>query len=244
MLKTCINPFLFVTLLGLAIGIAWGMDDILLAAAVGLASAAFIANATLAVAKALTQRGVFASSMWSLAFAAMLGVLLSGSLIKPPVQFEEEIWSFSPQVEDTQAAYALLRSVAQGKIEELPSEWDLLGEEALVATFVAIEYKNTAFLNKMLKAGLSPDAMLEGSTLLGSAVITNHLPSISIILEAGAKPDLMGDDEISPLMSAAMGSNTDAVELLKKFGANPALKNSKGSDAKSYARTARIAEML
>lgn len=244
MLKSFINPLLFVVLLGLAVGIACGMDDMILAGAVGLASAAFIANATLAVAKALTQRAVFASSMWSIAFAAMLGLLLSGSLIKPSVQFDEEVWSFSAEVDDPDAAYALLKSVALGKTSELPPEWDAAGEEALVATFVALEYKNERFLRNMLKAGISPDALLEGSTLLGSAVVTNHLPCMRIILEAGAKPDLMGGDDMSPLMSAALGSNADAIELLIKFGANPALKNSSGSDAKSYARTSRIAEML
>lgn len=215
-----------------------------LASAVGLASAAFIANATLSVAKALTQRAVFGSAMWSIAFAGMLGLLLSGSLIKAPVQFDQEVWSFSPEVEDTEAAYALLQAVATGKTKQLPQEWDTQGEVALVSTFVAIEYKNTSFLNNMLKAGLSPDAILEGSTLLGAAVVTNHLPSIALILEAGAQPDLMGDDDTSPLMSAAMGSDADAIELLIKYGANPALKNSKGSDAKSYARTSRIAELL
>lgn len=214
------------------------------ALSVALASAALVANACLAVARACTQRIFFANAMWTIVFMCMLGLLLSGTLRPQKIEFDEEIWLTYVPEEQQQAAASLLRGVAMGKIEELPQEWDRQSELALIASYIAIEYENTAFLRHMRDAGLALDTVWDGNSLLVAAVSTGKKESIRLLLESGCEPNQLGEDDLSPLMHASLNGDAESIKLLQKFGAKSVMKNRAGLDASDYARTPRLRQLL
>ncbi|MFI3242702.1 MAG: ankyrin repeat domain-containing protein [Akkermansia sp.] len=244
MIRLWLNPIILTLLILLAAASTFGLSPQWVAFAVGLAAAALIANATLALAKAMTQRSIFTNAMWTIAFMGMLGLQLSGSLNQKPINFDDELWSYYLPEDNQQEALALLRQVAFGQMEQLPPSYDAQSQEARVTRFVAVEYGNKSFLKHMLQSGLSPESKLDGYSLLCSAIIAGQVPIVELLLDSGAQVNVLGDDDLSPLMHAAIMGNMDCVELLQEKGAKSAMKNRNGLDARSYAQNGRMLQLF
>ncbi len=239
-----INIILFITLILLAIAINFDMGSIGAALAVGIATAAFITNATISIARAMTQRDVFGHSMWAIAFLCILGLLLSGTLIKERTSFDEEIWASYISNDESGVTIKELRGIALGKTKSLTDTWTIASAEAQLASFVAVEYENTAFLNHVIKSGFNKDAQLDGQTMLAAAIISGKPKSAEVLLELGLEPNQLGEDDMTPLMHASLNGDIECITLLKKFGAKSDMKNRNGLDARSYAQNGRMLQLF
>ncbi len=244
MIRLWLNPFILTLLILLAAASTFGLAPLWAAFAVGLAAAALIANATLAIAKAMTQRPVFTNSMWAIAYICIMGLQLSGALQQKQIDFDEEVWISTLPVQNKDESMQLLRAVALGKIQELPKDYAHASREALIASFVAVEYGNQKFLQHMLQSGLSPETQWDDYSLLCSAIIANQMPIVELLLDEGAQVNVLGADDLSPLMHATIMGNADCVELLQKRGAKSDMKNRNGLDARSYAQNRRMLQLF
>lgn len=73
----------------------------------------------------------------------------------------------------------------------------------------------------LLSAGALPDSATDFGTVLGIAARNNHTGIVSILLEAGADPNLPGgEDLLMPLHQAAERGATEAARLLLSHGAD------------------------
>ncbi len=244
MIRLWLNPLILTLLILLASASTFGIAPLWAAFAVGLAAAALIANATLAIAKALTQRPVFDNSMWAIAYICMMGLQLSGTLQQKQIDFDEEVWISALPSKTQDEGMQMLRAVALGKMDELPTDYAHASQEALIASFVAVEYGNQKFLQHMLESGLSPETQWDGYSLLCSAIVAGQLPIVELLLDSKAQVNVLGADDLSPLMHATIMGNADCVELLQKRGAKSDMKNRNGLDARSYAQNRRMLQLF
>lgn len=81
----------------------------------------------------------------------------------------------------------------------------------------AIARDSIAIIEMLLEAGADPNSHYESNTGLHMA---NSLPTIKILLNAGANPSLRNSAGQTPMMIHGAEGNTEAVELLKAYGAN------------------------
>ncbi|NOZ43205.1 MAG: ankyrin repeat domain-containing protein [Alphaproteobacteria bacterium] len=73
---------------------------------------------------------------------------------------------------------------------------------------------------------------------LHSACAAGHGAIVSLLLKAGAKPDVIQVGGYTPLMAAASLGNAPVVDLLLEYGAGRVVKSDDGRTAADFARTA------
>ncbi|MEU7023365.1 ankyrin repeat domain-containing protein [Streptomyces sp. NPDC046203] len=93
-------------------------------------------------------------------------------------------------------------------------------------------------LRKALSLGADPDARHEGSTALYLAAVQGEYRCASLLLRAGASPNLesRGRRDGLPLAAVAAHADLPLAELLLRYGADPLLPESGGGTALDWAR--------
>lgn len=83
-----------------------------------------------------------------------------------------------------------------------------------------------------------------GRTALLYAATGPFPETVKILLDKGAKPNVIDSDEhFTPLMHAAAEGNLDVVKILLEAGSDPTLKDVDGDNAASFARQANHIEV-
>lgn len=95
--------------------------------------------------------------------------------------------------------------------------------ETLVEAALAGDAEAVASL---LEDGLAPDSRVEGSTALYTAVVQGEAKVATVLLRAGADPNLRSGDraEGTPLCAAACHGHEEIVQALLAYGADPNLR--------------------
>ena len=89
-----------------------------------------------------------------------------------------------------------------------------------VSPHLAARNALTDLLHQRLDEGISPNARsAHGRTLLHDAVLSEHLPTVQLLLDRGADPNAADDRGVRPL--ALAGSDIAIVEALLSTGADP-----------------------
>jgi uncharacterized protein len=95
--------------------------------------------------------------------------------------------------------------------------------ETLVEAALAGDAEAVASL---LEHGLSPDSRVDGSTALYTAVVQGETRVVTLLLRAGADPNLRSGDEAegTPLCAAACHGHEEIARTLLAYGAHPNLR--------------------
>ena len=98
----------------------------------------------------------------------------------------------------------------------------------------------------LIKQGVELDAPGSrfGGTALHAAVLRQHIPVMSTLLEAGADPGRSDFNKVTPLHTAATYGNPEVVGMLLKFGADTNVKDCTGETPLDWAENARQVEVL
>ena len=96
-----------------------------------------------------------------------------------------------------------------------------LGDEEGLAPFfffVAAEAPKK-MVSVFLEAGADPSEVIAGTTALHTAAMFGNCRNVSLLLDHGADPNVVGDEERTPLLIAIMHRNPEAMALLIEHGA-------------------------
>lgn len=102
----------------------------------------------------------------------------------------------------------------------------------------------TDFVEKMLDAGVSPDAKsLDGASILHKAVGYEQDTIAELILEKGGNPNMLDSSGETPLAMAVKNNNLRMATLLLNHQANPDHAGENGASARSYLNNDSSPEM-
>ena len=114
--------------------------------------------------------------------------------------------------------------------------------------FEAIGMDKTNLLSFLLNINTTPDATMDKVTALCAAIRSGNHKAVQILLQAGANPDLYGNDRrMTPLFIATGSQNHNAIEFLLKANADPNLQDGEGRTPlhlSSYLGNSRIVDHL
>lgn len=104
-------------------------------------------------------------------------------------------------------------------------------EELTKAIVTAADEGRIEDVKAALKAGASPDAMGPNSGALHCAAFKGHTAIVSLLLQAGANPNVADMQEFYPIHLAAAGGHSAEIELLVANGSDLEHKTNKGGTA-------------
>ena len=105
--------------------------------------------------------------------------------------------------------------------------------------------KDPEILSMLIAAGAPINAQdSAGNTTLASAIDNRNFTFVTILLSAGANPDIVDYRHLTPLMAAAKSGFTEGAKALITAGANKNLKDKDGKTALDYAATEEIKALL
>lgn len=258
-MRDYVNPLVLLAVMALlacrmsGVGSAGTLDVWLLT----LCVTAFIADATLAVARAMTHRRALMSVVWAVVY------LVLGSCVwvmrSAPAAVDEEFTAYlelqsayrqgaDPLAADDEGDCLFTVAASLGGesvVRELlqkhsPVPGALLAEAGRRAS----ENGKASVLKLLLEAGLPADAAVESTTLLCAAAQNARLNTMKLLLEQGASPNLADAEGVTPLMHAVLADFAPAVRILLLSGANTEAVDANGRDASSYSRSAAVSELL
>lgn len=94
--------------------------------------------------------------------------------------------------------------------------------------YLAVSKSDNAKVDKMLKQGMDPNAVASNASSRESpllcAVRIKDMPTIHVLLEAGANPNYQDTAGMSAMHRAAEANRSDIIDVLAKAGAKPDLK--------------------
>ena len=119
------------------------------------------------------------------------------------------------------------------------------GAPALYANIPIVNIKNDMMAEKEKKfEGIDFNKVIDGKTLLISAVLSDNRTCAKVLLDLKANPDICDENGVSPLMHAVIDDNRSMVRLLMDYGADPYLKDHTGRHAASCSRSELMDELL
>ncbi len=100
-------------------------------------------------------------------------------------------------------------------------------------------------IKRMLRHGASASARdwFYQDTALHRACRRSHPEAVRVLLDAGADPNAVSDEDLTPLMENARSGDPRIAELLIKGGANVRFRNRLGDDALSWAEQTEHTEV-
>jgi uncharacterized protein len=144
----------------------------------------------------------------------------------------------SIQVCDYQAALQLIDSGVDLNFED---------ERGHTPLALAITFGENSIIGELLTHGADPNRTSRktswGTALMGAA-LTGNLEGTRLLLENGAKPDMVNVYKSTALMYAAEGGETEIVRLLMAHGADPRLRDEFGKTARDSAISANHWEIV
>jgi len=164
-------------------------------------------------------------------------------------QLDEQMKRWSPdtpilklmksiQVCDYQAALQLIDSGVDLNFED---------ERGHTPLALAITFGENSVIRELLTHGADPNRTSRktsrGTALMGAA-LTGNLEGTRLLLENGAKPDMVDVYKGTALMYAAEGGETEIVRLLMAHGADPRLRDEFGKTARDSAISANHWEIV
>ncbi|MCI5056612.1 MAG: ankyrin repeat domain-containing protein [Flavobacteriales bacterium] len=85
-------------------------------------------------------------------------------------------------------------------------------------TYLSMNPAKTDLMKKLLKAGANPNEGEHGSQALFNAILSENLPVIEMLIEAGADPNTKNKHKENGMTKAVTKDNMKMLELLKKLG--------------------------
>lgn len=260
-MKDYFNPLLLLLVVGLS---AWGMngDREMALWCVCMCVSLFFVNGALCLARVVTRRPALMVCVWSVAYL-ILGSCAWVMYTAPETDcLEEEKAAFAEQLKgwretglspfvsaDRERDCLVVLAAGLGK-HQLLHELLLLPEAAgnmsalQLAARSAVENNRLRSLRLLLEHGVSADAVVQGTPLLGTAVIHGCQDSVQFLLEQGANPNLPDADGVPLIMHAVINDDLVTAQLLMRYGVNPLAKDADGRDAPSCSRTAEMDAVL
>lgn len=216
---------------------------------------AFIVNAALAVARAVSRRHALMSVVWSMVYLVVGGCawVMAGHDAA-----DDEMESFcgleaayreggDPLAADENGdcLFTVAASVGRLRVVQEVLERGAVPADLLVkAACRAAENGRENVLEYLLKSGVAVESAAEGTTLLCAAAQNARRQSVALLLRAGASPDRADAEGTPPLIHAVIADSAPVVQLLLQAGAKVSGTDAAGRDAASYARSNKVAELL
>jgi ankyrin repeat protein len=164
-------------------------------------------------------------------------------------QFDGQFKRWSPDTTALKLMKSIQSCAYQETIQLIDSGVDLNFEDELGDTplALAITFGENSIILELLTHGADPNRTSRrtswGTALMGAA-LTGNLEGTRLLLENGAKPDMVDVYKGTALMYAAEGGETEIVRLLMAHGADPRLRDEFGKTARDSAINANHWEIV
>lgn len=221
-----------------------------------LCATAFIVDAALAVARAVTHRRALMSVVWSVVFlivgsCAWVMGSTSAADDEELIAYQELKQAYSqganPFAVDAHGDCLFTVAASVGResvVKELLQAGNVAPELLAEAGRRAAENGRAGVLQVLLAAGLPVDAAVGHTTLLCAAAQNARLNTINQLLTLGADPNLADAEGTTPLMYAVQADNASAVNRLLQAGADVNRVDADGRAAASYARSSNVSRLF
>lgn len=254
-MKDYFNPSLLLVIVALLACFPSGGDVMSSVDAWGLVLCvtAFVVNASLGVARAMTRQRSLMCVVWSVVYLILGSCVwvMSGQETAPDEellelrQLEADVQQGrSPFAVDENGDCLFIVAASLGK-ERLVKNLLTAGERppALLVSEGArraAENDRVAVLRLLLGAGVEVNAPVAGTTLLCSAAQNGRIDSTKLLLKVGADVNMPDAEGTPPLIHAVIADAAPLVNILMRAGANVSLKDAAGRDAASYSRSDKV----
>ena len=236
---------------GLGNAVSW--DAWLLA----LCVTAFVVDAALAVARAMSRRRALMSTVWAMVYlvvgscvwvmsgdssqddselAALQRLEAECSMVGNPLAVDEN----GDSLLTVAASVGRLRVVENVLTSATAVPTEMLHEAARRAA----ENGRDRVLERLLEAGVAPDTAVDSTTLLCAAAQNAQKKTVVLLLQRGASANLADAEGTSPLIHAVIADSAPVVQLLLQAGANAEATDAAGRDAASYVRSNKVAALF
>ena len=108
-------------------------------------------------------------------------------------------------------------------------------EQRASALCAAASANKAETLARLLDGGIDPNASRAGVSALHCAARSDSAEALRVLISRGAEPNPVGPGGRTPLMEAAEKSSAKVVRALLDAGANKALRDHGGRDARAFA---------
>ncbi|MBQ9829020.1 MAG: ankyrin repeat domain-containing protein [Akkermansia sp.] len=227
-----------------------------------LCATGFAVNLLLCVAKLFSKRKSLMSFVWCTVHIIFFSC--AWVVLRQEKDFRDEVKAYNAlnsrweqekadpyQLRDEEGRSLLELAAILGKkmvVKKLISLPQATQSEEIImrAAVAAAENGRHELLTLLAKSnqGIDFNKVIDGKTLLISAVLSDNRTCAKVLLDLKANPDICDENGVSPLMHAVIDDNRSMVRLLMDYGADPYLKDHTGRHAASCSRSELMDELL
>lgn len=236
---------------GLGNAVSW--DASLLA----LCVTAFVVDAALAVARAMSRRRALMSTVWAMVYLVLgscVWVVSGGSASEEgelsDLQRLEAACAAGgdPLAVDENGDSLLTVAASVGRLrvveKVLTCGTPVPAQQLHEAARRAAENGRDRVLERLLVAGVAPDTAVDSTTLLCAAAQNAQKKTVALLLQRGASARLADAEGTTPLIHAVIADSAPVVQQLLQAGADVTATDAAGRDAASYVRSNKVEAAL